>query len=85
MILAEFHTKSGVIYTADVVNRKIKSIDAKGVSSNWFDYTELKDGSVGQKLRICWDSASYTESDEIASLKFPVVERTGKEGQEAQG
>jgi sugar lactone lactonase YvrE len=67
----EFHTKEGNVFIADVVGKKIMRIASDGKKSDWYHYSELKDGQVGNNLIICRPEVAPTMTSEIVKLGFP--------------
>ena len=75
---AQFHTKEGNVYVADVVNKRIMKIGQDGKKSAWTDYLELNAGSVGESLIIHWPKSDKSErkpvkTSEIVKLEFPKI------------
>ncbi len=71
MISLEFTTKSGSVYVADVVNKRIKRTRGTGtnrIQNDWKDYQELIGGAVGQPLKIYWGSGKDEFSDKADKI-----------------
>lgn len=76
MFLLELTTKSGALYTANVITKKIRRIgpsDAPDKKPEWLAYQELRGGNVGEKLVVLWDRG-VTHTTEVVSVAFPEVE-----------
>jgi uncharacterized protein (DUF2344 family) len=73
MFLAEFTTKSGKLYTVNVVNRRYKTTKANGEESEWADYKELRNGTVGDNLTILLPEDMFITTTEVVKLQFPKV------------
>lgn len=78
MFLLELTTKSGALYTANVITKKIRRIgpsDAPDKKPEWLAYQELRGGNVGEKLVVLWDdNGGITHTTEVVGVTFPEVE-----------
>jgi hypothetical protein len=70
---AEFHTKEGNIFIADVMDQKIMKIDAKGIKSQWTPYKSITGGEVGKTL-VMELTTRTVETSEIVKIAFPQLE-----------
>lgn len=74
MLGAEFHTKEGNIYIANVIDKKIMKIGNDGKRTEWLLYSELEDGYVGSFLTIHRPEFRPMKTSEIIKIGFPKLE-----------
>lgn len=77
MFLLEITTKSGALYTANVITKRIRRIgrnDPPDKKPEWLAYEELRGGSVGEKLNIIWPKGGIMQTTTVERVAFPEVE-----------
>lgn len=74
---AQFQTKEGNVFIADVVNKRVMRISQDGTKTAWKEYAELCDGQVGSHLIIHWPKSNPprnpVRTTEIIKLEFPKI------------
>ncbi len=73
MILIEYTTESGAIYTANVIHKKIRRLGkppahSQRVKEEWQPYEELVGGRVGESLNIIWGYGKDQYSDSVETI-----------------